>query len=164
VKQLRGVVEFSQEDLQSRLALLDKFEAQFKQQLAELQESSAGVERQWLEARRELENSNGKDDILAEKVATLKLARELQQEQTSLVKEAAAYLGLVRTYWRRRYELANGRASVEDIRRMNFGIWVAGVERRVMRATSPQTGNAWGLATRHSWLDPSHPCRKAGAR
>jgi hypothetical protein len=44
---------------------------------------------------------------------------------------------------------------------MNLGIWVAGIEWRVMRATSPQTGNTWGLATRPSWLDPSHPCRKA---
>lgn len=115
VKLLRGVVEFSQQDLQSRLALLDKFESQFEQQLASLQESSNRVERQWLEAKRELESSTGDDKILAEKVATWKLARELQQEQVSLVKEAEAYLGLVRTYWRRRYELANGRASTEDV-------------------------------------------------
>jgi hypothetical protein len=42
----------------------------------------------------------------------------------------------------------------------NFGdiiAGVAGVEWRVLRATSPQTGNAWGLAA----LDSRHPNRKA---
>jgi hypothetical protein len=39
----------------------------------------------------------------------------------------------------------------------NFDIWVDGIEWRVLRATCPQTGYPWGLATRPSWLDSSHP-------
>jgi len=42
-------------------------------------------------------------------------------------------------------------------KQLPFSVGVAGVEWRGLRATSPQPGHVWGLATRPSWLDPSHP-------
>jgi len=39
---------------------------------------------------------------------------------------------------------------------------VAGVERRVLRATSPQIADPWGFAIRSSWLNTSHPDSKRG--
>ena len=57
--------------------------------------------------------------------------------------------------------MGTGEYLSQEPLRIHFGLWVAGVEWRVLRATSPQTGDAWGLATRSSRLDPSHPCRKA---
>ncbi len=115
VRQLREVTQFTPQDLQERMALLDKVEAQFQQQLGQLQSSLKEVERQWLEAKRQLEHSAASDAVLAEEVSTWKLARELQHEQVALLKQVTAYVGFVRICWRRRYELANGQASTEDI-------------------------------------------------
>ncbi len=46
--------------------------------------------------------------------------------------------------------------------RRRYARRVAGVERRVSRATSPQIADAWVFAIRSSWLNPSHPDSKKG--
>ncbi len=114
-KRLEESVQFSLRDLEVRLAMLDKAEALFQTQLAELQKTSAEVDRKWLEAKRELETSDAADAVAREAVITWKLARELQQEQISLLKQIMAEVSLVRICWRRRYEMANQQASAADI-------------------------------------------------
>lgn len=116
VEQLRSAVQFPPEDLRTKLAVLDKAEAQLRQQLAELRANSRHIDRQRLEATRELKNSGEEDAVFREKLRARKLARELQQEQISVLNRVVAYVGLVRTCWRQRYELANGQASAEDVR------------------------------------------------
>jgi small-conductance mechanosensitive channel len=115
VRELRQTATFTEEDLRSRLAHLDKAEVQLQKQLAEIQSSARDNQQQWLQAKQALDVAAGHKPELVEAVTTWKLAWDLRQERVALMQEVLAYVSVVRTSWRRRYELANRQASVETV-------------------------------------------------
>ncbi|HAY78965.1 MAG TPA: hypothetical protein DCY79_04090 [Planctomycetaceae bacterium] len=107
-------VRFSQADLQAKLAQLDVAESEMRAQLEATRSSARSVEGRLLEVTRATV-AGANEQVSHEQVLRWKLARELHEERLSILNQMLAYVGVARNCWRRRYDVANETATVEEV-------------------------------------------------
>ncbi|TWT50429.1 Mechanosensitive channel MscK precursor [Rubripirellula amarantea] len=96
-------IVFTQEDLTSKLADLDKSEVELKQQAARLQTELQFAERRWLAARQEADASSVLSPELIERVDSLKISQMAIQNEMSLTNQRLQRLPLLKKAWERRF-------------------------------------------------------------
>lgn len=115
INRMRGKVVFSQKELDERIAVTDKAEAELRQRLESSLASLGELERKCLAATRALENAAQETPVLVENAATWRLLRELNQEHVSVLQRVMGHAGTNRIIWRRRFDLANQLVPKADL-------------------------------------------------
>lgn len=122
---LRKSVRLTPEELDSRMAVIDKAEVELRDELGRVQGQATDMNRRLAEAKRRRDEGGGNDDVLRESTATWQLGHKLLLEEASLLKQLLAEVGLLRVCWRRRFALSNGEATPADILRWQDEVRVA---------------------------------------
>ncbi len=115
MSQMQHCVKFSTQDLEAKLAAVDKAEDGVRRELADAMERLGELERQWLASQRDLEKSTEQDPVRVEAAAMWRMLRDLNQEHISVLQRVIGYTGVARLCWRQRYDLANGRTVADEL-------------------------------------------------
>ena len=115
VDTLKSSARFSEEELKTRLAVISTAEADLRSRLNQAQSELNEANRRLQEARRQAENAAAGEELSREIVATWKMASEALQEEISAINQLLGEIAVVRVSWKRRYDLANGLASTDDL-------------------------------------------------
>lgn len=105
-------IEFTQQGLDEYLAQIDETESRLKQSLEWAQTDFALRDAEWIEARRRMEMSPGKDPVLVEEFEARQLIRRSRQREIALLGEQLQSLSDTRKVWDRRFKVFN--SAVDD--------------------------------------------------
>ena len=107
--------KFSDEDLQDQLLEIDKRESDRKRLLKSAQYSLQYIERQWFNARAQLDTADNDVPALVEDVEAKRLARQMRQQQIAVINLQLQRLGSIRETWIRRYKVITGAADIDEL-------------------------------------------------
>lgn len=108
-------VEFSSGDLEQLLSQIQKQEEDIKLEISSAEGNSRRVETAWTAARNKFDQGNGDRKELAEEVEAWRLAREAVQQKINMLNRQLQRLTYLRTLWDRRFQVASGKASSDDV-------------------------------------------------
>jgi len=107
-------VQFTDEDLQTKLAELTSQEFETRQTIEATELNRRYAEERWSEARRSLDASATADRALAEEVEAWRLARRRRQEELAVLNRRLQQLAEMRNVWSRRFQLAEEEVPYEE--------------------------------------------------